>query len=413
FTRSYGLANHEHSIANTPDTKFRIGSITKQFTAVAILQLQEQGLIDVYAPISTYLPDYPQGDVITIHHLLTHTSGIPEYLNGETFPDIIEWMRLPSTLEQLVERFQNLPLEFTPGEQFKYSNSGYVLLTQILETISGQPYADYMQTNIFTLLGMNNTGYEIPKAVIPNLAQGYVFIGKDLYLQAEPIDMSLPQGAGGLYSTLDDLNRWHQWLYGTPRLTPTQPILSDASITLLTTSVVKMDTPEDYPDTFYSYGFVNDTHLARRRIHHNGGINGFRSSLMYYPEENLTISVLLNLENQAPEAIAEGIAAILFGEPYSLPKVHTPITLDPVLYEKYVGTYQLLPELQVNLWVEENQLIGQATGQEAFTLYPTSETEFFATVVELTVDFSVEDDGTVAGFTLHQLGNDIFAPKID
>ena len=410
FSRSYGLANREHTVANAPETKFRIGSITKQFTAVAILQLQEQGLVDVQAPIATYLPDYPNGDRITLHHLLTHTSGIPEYLSGENFPDIAEWMRLPSTPEQLVERFQDLPLDFTPGEAFKYSNSGYVLLTHILEVVSGQPYADYVQTNIFSPLAMNNTGYEIPNAVITNLAQGYIFIGPDLYLQTEPIDMSLPQGAGGLYSTLEDLATWNQWLYGTAAA---QSILSKDSITLLTTPAAQMDTPEDFPDTFYSYGLVNDSYLGRQRIHHNGGINGFLSSLIQYPEEDLTIAVLLNLDNQPPTPITDGLAAILFDEPYTMPQAPEAVDIDPALYEKYVGLYQLLPELQVNLWIEDNQLVGQAAGQDAFVLYPSSETEFFAKIVDITVAFSLGEDGTVEGFTLTQLGQDLFAPKLD
>ncbi|MEO1182209.1 MAG: serine hydrolase [Cyanobacteria bacterium J06636_28] len=372
--------------------------------------LQEQGLVDVQAPISTYLPDYPNGDRITLHHLLTHTSGIPEYLSGENFPDIAEWIRLPSTLDQLVGRFQDLPLEFTPGETFKYSNSGYVLLTHILEVVSGQPYADYVQTNIFSPLAMNNTGYEIPNAVISNLAQGYIFIGPDLYLQTEPIDMSLPQGAGGLYSTLEDLAIWNQWLYGTAAA---QSILSEDSITLLTTPATPMDTPADLPDAFYSYGLVNDSYLGRQRIHHNGGINGFLSSLIYYPEEDLTIAVLLNLDNQSPAPITDGLAAILFDQPYTIPRAPEAVDIDPALYEKYVGLYQLLPELQVNLWIEDNQLVGQATGQDAFVLYPSSETEFFAKIVDITVEFSLGEDGTVEGFTLTQLGQDLFAPKLD
>ena len=211
--RGYDLANREHQVANTPATKFRIGSITKQFTAVAILQLQEQGRLDVQAPVSAYLPDYPNGDRITLHHLLTHTAGIPEYLDDQAFLDLREWMRLPISLNQLVARFKDLPLEFDPGEQFKYSNSGYVLLTQIIETVAEQTYADYVQANIFDPLGLENTGYEIPQTVIPNLAQGYLFVGKENYLQASPFDMSIPQGAGGLYSTVEDLAIWNQWLY--------------------------------------------------------------------------------------------------------------------------------------------------------------------------------------------------------
>lgn len=406
--RSYGMANREHAVANIPVTKFRIGSITKQFTAAAILQLHEQGLVELQAPISTYLPDYPNGEQITIHHLLTHTAGIPEYLDGTTFPDIAEWMRLPSTLDQLLERFQELPLDFDPGEKFQYSNSGYVVLTQIIETVSGQPYADYVQTHIFDPLGMDHTGYEIPKAIVSNLAQGYLRIGQDLYLQTEPIDMSLPQGAGGLYSTLGDLGIWQRWLYADDR-----SLLSPVSKALLITPWVKMGDPEDGTNAFYGYGLVTDTHLERQRIHHSGGINGFLSTLMHYPGEDLTISLLLNLDNQPPATIAEGLAAILFGEDYAMPQIQTAVAIDPTLYTRYVGTYQLLPELQLRLWVEDEQLMGQATGQESFALYPSSETQFFAQVADITIAFSPEDDGTVDGLTLHQFGHELFAIKLD
>lgn len=159
FANSYGMANLEHQVPNAVSTKFRIGSITKQFTAAAILQLQDRGLLDVQAPVATYLPDYPNGDRITIHHLLTHTAGIP---NLTSFPDYLEWMKQSTTLDNLVARFQDLPLEFEPGEQFRYSNSGYTLLTQIIEQISGKSYADYLQTQLFAPLGLENTGYEHP-----------------------------------------------------------------------------------------------------------------------------------------------------------------------------------------------------------------------------------------------------------
>ncbi|MEM9162317.1 MAG: serine hydrolase [Cyanobacteria bacterium P01_F01_bin.4] len=411
LTRSYGMANWEHEVANTPETKFRIGSITKQFTAVAILQLQEQNLIDVNAPISTYLPDYPEGDRITVHHLLTHTSGIPEYLDPEAFPDIEEWLRLPSTLDQIVARFQDLPLEFDPGEKFKYSNSGYILLTQILETVSEQPYADYMTAKVFEPLDMNNTGYEVPRTVIPRLAQGYFFAGGDTHshLQAPPFDMSLPLGAGGLYSTVADLVTWNQWLYGE---NPAPTVLSETAKAALLRPVAKMDAPEDSPDAFYGYGLVLDSHLERQRIHHNGGISGFLSVLAYYPDETLTISVLTNFGNQPPGPIADDLAAIMFGEPYELPTQAEEIEVDPALYEKYVGTYQLLPEMQVTMRIEEGQLVGQATGQESFILYPSSETAFFAKIVDVTVTFSLADNGTVEGFTLRQLGEELFAPRV-
>ncbi len=407
--RSYGFANREHEVANDLQTKFRIGSVTKQFTAVAILQLQEQGLLDVRSLISAYLPDYPEGDRITIHHLLTHTAGIPEYLDPEVFPDLAEWMRLPATLEQLVDRFKNLPLEFEPGEKFKYSNSGYILLTQIIETVSGQSYADYVQTRIFEPLGMSNTGYETPQTVIPHLAQGYLSIGSEIYLQASPFDMSLPQGAGGLYSTAEDLSSWNQWLYGEAI---DQSVLSEAARDSLLPPAVKME-PEVSPDAFYGYGLVLDTHLARQRIHHGGGISGFTSALAYYPKEVLTVVVLSNLETAVSGRIAADLAAIALGEPYEVPQQPEAVEVDPAVYERYTGTYQLLPEMQVTIRVEGNELTAQATGQGAFVLYPTSETDFFAQVADITVTFSLTEDETVEGLILRQLGRELFAPKTD
>ena len=407
ITRSVDLANREHQVANTSTTKFRIGSVTKQFTAVAILQLQAQGLIDIQAPISTYLPDYPNGNRITLHHLLTHTAGIPEYLDPKAFPDLAEWMRLPSSLDQLVDRFKDLPLEFEPGEKFKYSNSGYVLLTQVIEKVTEQPYADYLQSNIFEPLGMQNTGYEIPQTVVPNLAQGYLFIGKETYLQASPLDMSIPQGAGGLYSTVEDLATWNQWLYGDEN----PAVLSEADRAMLMTPGIQIE-PEESPDTFYGYGLVMDTHLDRQRVHHSGGISGFASTLAYYPDEALTIVVLSNFETALPSRIAEDLAAIAFGEPYELPQQLEVIALDPAIYEKYVGTYQLLPEMQITIRIVEGELTAQATGQDSFVLYPTSETDFFAEVADIRVTFSLNED-EVEGLTLLQMGQEIFAPKLD
>ena len=316
--RSYGLANQAHWVPNTTNTKFRIASITKQFTAAAILQLQQHGLLNLQSPIAAYLPysllNKHHSSRITIHHLLTHSAGIPDCLNPEIFPDIAEWMRLPATLEQAINRFKDLPLVFEPGAAFLYSNSGYVLLTQIIEIVSGQSYADYMQVNLFEPLGMTDTGYEVPKAVIPNLAQGYLSLGDQSYLQAEPIDMSLPQGAGGLYSTVEDLATWHRWLYKNPS---EQSLLSARSVALLAKPMIAMDLDRPGPDAFYGYGLVHDTYLDRQVMHHGGRINGFASSLTYYPEERLTIGVLANVENTPTEKVSKDVAAIVFEESQS------------------------------------------------------------------------------------------------
>ncbi|MEM9089038.1 MAG: serine hydrolase [Cyanobacteria bacterium P01_F01_bin.53] len=407
--RSYGLANRGHGIANAPHTKFRIGSITKQFTAAAILQLQDQGLLSVQAPVATYLPDYPRGHDITLHHLLTHSAGIPEYLNGEIFPDIADWLRLSSSLTQVIDRFKTLPLDFEPGQHFKYSNSGYVLLTHILETVSGQPYTDYVQTHIFSPLGMVNSGYEVPQAVIPNLAQGYLFIGAETYLQAEPIDMSRPQGAGGLYSTLEDLATWNTWLHSRQSVLT---ILSEGAVKQLLNPAIAMDLDRDGPDARYGYGLVHDQAFDRQVILHSGGIHGFRSTLAHYPKETLSICVLNNFENTPSEKVAKDLAAIVFGGAYELPTEPKRVDVDPTLYEKYIGTYQLLPEMQVEIRVEEGQLVGQATGQDSFVLSPSSEADFFATVVDIRITFELDQAGDTQGFTLKQMGQSLFAQKL-
>ena len=320
ISRCYGLANREHRVANMPTTKFRIASVTKQFTTAAILQLQEKGLLDVQAPISNYLTDYPEGDRITVHHLLTHTSGVPGYLRPENESDAREWIRQSFTLPQLISRFQSRPLDFAPGEQFRYSNSGYVLLTQIIESVANQSYADYLQANIFTPLELNATGYERTQAVIANLAQGYSLTDDGTYVNASPFDMSIPQGAGGLYSTTADLARWTQWLHGQAAESSVESsVLSTAAKERLMQPAVLVE-PETSDDTFYGYGMVIDSQFGQRHVHHSGRINGFESSLAHFPESSLTIAVLSNLETGVAFHIAEDLAAIAFDRPYQLPE---------------------------------------------------------------------------------------------
>ncbi|MEM9808794.1 MAG: serine hydrolase [Cyanobacteria bacterium P01_D01_bin.56] len=401
FINGYGMANLEHQVPNARSTKFRIGSITKQFTAAAILQLQDQGLLDVQAPVATYLPDYPNGDRITIHQLLTHTAGIP---NLTSFPDYLEWMKQPTTLENLIARFQDLPLEFEPGAQYRYSNSGYILLTQVIEVISGQSYADYLQTHLFIPLGLENTGYEAPLAVVEGLASGYQFTGED-YQRAEHINMAVPAGAGGLYSTLEDLIHWHQFL-----ITANRPsgILSDAAIAAMKTPYIPMG--EDAPGLSYGYGLIMG---AQGFIFHGGGINGFVTYLGSLPDEGVTVAVLSNVENANPSQMAEDLLAILKGQPYQLPTTEETVAVEPEVLERYVGTYQVTPEFQVSITVESGHLHIQGTGQPKIPLYPASENEFFARVLEFRIFFDTAADGMVESATLLQNGQTLPAPKID
>ena len=212
YKKGFGWANMEWDIKNKPNTKHRLGSISKQFTALLILQLAEAGKLDLHTPISTYLPNYPKdkGDKINTHHLLTHTSGIPNYTSFPGF--FAKESRDPYSPIEFIKKFADKDLEFTPGEKFNYSNSGYFLLGVIIEKLSGKTYEQMLEDKIFTPLGMNDSGYDTHSAILKNRATGYEKAGNN-FINSSYLDMSIPYAAGSLYATVEDLYLWDQALY--------------------------------------------------------------------------------------------------------------------------------------------------------------------------------------------------------
>ncbi len=205
--RGYGSANLEWKIPNSPTAKFRLGSVTKQFTAACALLLQERGKWKVSDPVKKYMPTAPAAwERITIFHLLTHTSGIPSFTE---FPDYKDFEAKATTPEELVDRFRKKPLEFEPGSKWKYSNSGYVLLGYLIEMVSKESYQNFLQENILTPLGMKDTGYDSNSAIILHRASGYS-PSKDGIINAGFINMTIPFSAGALYSTTGDLLKWER-----------------------------------------------------------------------------------------------------------------------------------------------------------------------------------------------------------
>jgi CubicO group peptidase (beta-lactamase class C family) len=312
YKKGFGLADMEWNIPNQPDTKHRLGSITKQFTATLIMQLVEQGKLKLDVPISTWLPDYPKknGDVITIHHLLTHTSGIP---NMTSFPGFVkDVMRNSFSPVQLVNISADSTLQFKPGERFAYSNSGYILLGYIIEKITGKPYQQVLQENIFTPLKMKNTGNDHHRTLLKNRASGYEKNGR-LYVNADFIDMSVPYAAGSMYSTVEDLYLWDQALYG-------NQLLRKENMELLFTKHI----PSGGGHYGYGWGVGEMTlgNTAERigTVGHGGGINGFNTQITRIPSDRSFI-VLLNNTGGAPlNEMTSAIAAILYDKPYDLPK---------------------------------------------------------------------------------------------
>jgi CubicO group peptidase (beta-lactamase class C family) len=337
YKKGFGLAEMEWNIPNQPDTKHRLGSITKQFTSMLIMQLVEQGKLKLDVPISTYLRDYPKktGTVITIHHLLTHTSGIP---NMTSFPGFLKNVSINAyTPEQLVNLSADSTLEFKPGERFAYSNSGYLLLGYIIEKVTGKSYEQVLRENIFTPLKMNNTGYDHHEPLLKNRASGYEKNGRQ-YVNAKFLDMSVPYAAGAMYSTVEDLYLWDQALY-------TNQLLRKENMELLFAKHI----PSGGGHYGYGWGIgeipLGNTATKIETVGHGGGINGFNTQITRIPSDKSLI-VLLNNTGGAPlNEMTNAIAAILYDKPYDLPKRSVAYSLAdkiekdgvPVALEYYKG----------------------------------------------------------------------------
>jgi CubicO group peptidase (beta-lactamase class C family) len=313
YQKGHGMANMEWDIPNSTDTKHRLGSVSKQFTAMLILQLASEGKIDLQAPINNYLPDYPNKHEtpITTHHLLTHTSGVPNYT---AFPEFFKDMsRDPYTPDEFVDKFKDKELDFNPGEKFSYSNSGYFLLGVLVEKVSGKSYETMVHEYIFSPLNMKDSGYDNHKDILKNRATGYEKYG-DGFINSNYIDMSIPYAAGSLYSTVEDMYKWDQALYA-------NKMLSKAYMELYFKPQVKA-----YGNFDYAYGWaagydkIGSSTDSIYTIAHGGGINGFNTIISRAPSDK-SLVVLLNNTGGAPlNQMTQSIRAILKGKSYELPK---------------------------------------------------------------------------------------------
>lgn len=393
ISKGYGMANYELNVPNTPQTVFRLGSVTKQFTAAAIVQLQERGKLSVGDSICKYLEKCPAAwQPLTIRQLLTHTSGIPNYTS---FPGFSEKTSVqPYTLAGFVDEFRDKPLEFAPGEKFAYSNSGYYLLGLIIERASGKSYAEFLRENIFAPLEMKNSGYDDSRTLISNRAGGYAWAGKS-FVNAASLNMVIPYAAGALYSTTEDLLRWEQSL-------STEKILKKKSLD-------EIFTP--FKDG-YGYGWGIGKLGTHQVISHGGGINGFSTDIKRFPDDRVTIIVLSNNEDGKAGLVARNVAFAVFGMPYKIPEETKTVAVPAATLAKYTGDYQLAPNFVLTVTVEDGRLMAQATGQPKAEIFARAETEFFLKVVDAQISFVKDDKGNVTGLVLHQGGRDLPAKKI-
>ncbi len=387
-SKGYGMANVELDVPNTPKTVFRLASITKQFTATAIMMLQERGKLNINDNACKYLADCPTAwQTITIRHLLTMTHGIP----GVSALELGALRGLPVPWDQWLEATGKKPLDFTPGENFKYSNSGYTLLGFIIERVSGKLYGDFLQENIFTPLEMKQTGYEDPLRIIKNRATGYRQLPGDPITNVPYAEIIRLYSAGGIYSTTEDLLLWDKALY-------TEKLLSKKSIDEMFTPFKEM-----YPGKSYAYGWWTSQKFGRQEIAHGGNLAGFITYLARFPSDRVTVIVLSNNGRGSSGKISNVLSAIVFGAAYEIPKERKAINVASSVLDKYVGQYKAqFPPTDYTITNENGKLMVIESGLPKAEMFAESETDFFLKSFDIQYKFVKDANGVVTGFIAYQ-----------
>lgn len=393
--KGYGMANLELGVPNTPQTRFHIASVSKPFTAAAILLLEERGKLSVQDPVSKYVPDFPEGGRILLHHLLTHTSGIP---NINNFPEYQTLSQSPQTPAQLVEVFKKRALDFPPGQKYAYSNSNYNLLAFIIEKVSGQSYGDFLQANIFAPLGMTSTLHDGAVAeLIPHRASGYVPAGFDGLENAPFLDWSSKTGNGSLVTTVEDLFRWDRALY-------TDKLLSAASR-------AKMFTDHG---SGAGYGWFVRQNLGHNVTASNGRSPGFTASVERYVEDDVCVILTANTYSSISQAMASDLAAIVLGEEKQIHPLAA-AQVAPALLQAYAGRYKFGPDfrfnpgLEVSVELSDGHLVMRGGG-DSFLL-PQSESEFLDRLYGGRVTFTRDAAGKIAHLKWN-FGRDYVAERV-
>ncbi|MCJ7622650.1 MAG: serine hydrolase [Anaerolineaceae bacterium] len=399
FRKGYGLANLELGVPIEPHMVFRLGSITKQFTAVAILMLYEEGKLDLQDDITKFLPDYPtHGHTITIEHLLHHTSGIKSYTNIKEW---MEYITVDLTVAEMIDRFKYRPMEFAPGEKFNYNNSGYFLLGAIIEKISGMTYTEFLQKYIFEPLGMKHSYYDMPNLIIPGRASGYKKVDEG-FENCEYLSMTHPYAAGSLASNVDDMAIWDEALY-------TEKLVKQETLQKAWTPA-KLNNGES---TGYGYGWAVANFQGTNLVMHGGGIPGFICDGFRFPDDHIYVSILTNLGEEIPDLLPYKIGSLVAGRSYVEPVA---IELDGAVYEKFSAVYEIeLMGFEVPIELEDGKLVAQMPmAAEGSTLYPLSETEYFIRDSVQRVNFELDEDGNVSGLRIKGFyGPGMYARRTD
>jgi len=401
--KSYGMANLELGVPNTPEMIYRIGSITKSFTALAVLQLEAQKKLSVQDPIVKYVPEVPKAwQSITIQQLLTHVSGIPDFTRAPAYGKAEDPLRIEHAMQEVAAQ----PLVSAPGEKFAYSNSGYILLGLVIEKIAGVSYEQYITDNILKPAGLENTAYDHVQSIVKNRASGYVFDGDHL-VNASMSDMSGTHSAGALHSTVDDLYKFDQAL-ADGKVFP-KALLDEAF-----QSRVKWAAPPPFNlDAWYGYGWMSGANFGHKYLMHGGWVNGFITEFTRYPDDKLVIILASNIEGPQIIAIQQGLSAVVFGQPYEVPTMHKRVEVAKNILDRYVGTYHVVPGLDLKIFFEGDRLFAQGTNQPKFQMIPESDTDFFFYSVESRVHMDVDTSGKVKQVKVRVNGQDLVGMRAE
>jgi CubicO group peptidase (beta-lactamase class C family) len=392
YQKGFGYKDATQKLPVDANTIFPTGSITKQFTAAVIMQLQQEGKLSVTDKLSKYFTGFTNGDKITIEHLLTHTSGVYNYTN-----DSLWWKEdqtKPRSQAQMLELFKKYPSDFEPGTNFNYSNSGYSILGYIIEKVTGKPYEQVMRERILQPLNMTNSGFDYTRLASPAKAKGYL-VAKDKINPATIVDSTITYAAGSLYSTLNDLYKWE-------RAIATNKILQPASWKAVFTPYKRK----------YGYGWNIDSTHGRFTTAHSGGLPGFTSYLLRFPQEELVVIMLDNTTGTNLTKISRSLAAIVLNEPYDIPGTKKEIKVDEAILKQYVGQYQIAPTFSIDVTVRDGRIFAQGTKQEAFEMFAEKENKFFLKINDATVEFVKDASGQVTELVLSQNGRQAKGKKI-
>ena len=396
--RSAGMANYELSVPNTPGTRFHIASISKAFTAAAILQLEERGLLGTSDSVSRFVPDFPNGNRITLQHLLTHTSGIPD-ING--LDDYETFALSPHTIPQLVAKVAGLPLEFEPGSKYEYSNSNYNLLALVIEKVSGESYAEYLRKHVLAPAGMSDSGHDgDASSLIANAAAGYRPAGLQDYEKAPYLDWSNKTGNGSLTSTVEDLYRFDR--------------------ALRTDSLLKASTRQKYfvPGEGNRYGWYWSEISGHRVMSAKGRSPGFTAELDRFYDDDITVIVLSNsYSTVAQDPIARALDEIALGEQPPEPLGMRAFKLPPEALSAVAGDYQygpdfFAPNAKFTLLAETDYL-RMERGSFRAPLVPITVNQFLERNFFGVVTVSRGSGGKVTGCTVRYGQKDFLARRLE